>query len=99
MRVFKLGRTAMKRKRDANKIIIVGLPEGTDSEALENMFSDVGNVFASHVVGYDEASGRSRGYGFVTLGSEESCLAAIEKMHKKVLPCGRVINVRLVEER
>ena len=25
----------VKRKRDANKIIVVGFPEGTDSEALE----------------------------------------------------------------
>jgi hypothetical protein len=34
----------VKRKRDANKIIVIGLPEGTDNEALEAMFADIGKV-------------------------------------------------------
>lgn len=34
----------VKRKRDQNKVIVVGLPDGTDDEALEAMFSTIGKV-------------------------------------------------------
>ena len=70
-----------KRKRDQNKIIVIGLPEGTDDEALEAMFSDIGRIYSAHMVGLD-SSGKSRGYGFVTFANNESCIAAVEKMHK-----------------
>ena len=88
-----------KRRRDSNKVIVVGLPEGTDDDALEAMFADVGKVYAAHVVGLDEETGRSRGYGFVTFADADACHAAVERMHKTVLGDGRTINVRLVEER
>ena len=88
----------VKRKRDENKIIVVGLPEGTDGEALEAMFVGVGKVYAAHVVGYEPTTGKSRGYGFVTFAEEASCLAAVQAMHKTIVE-GRTINVRLVEDR
>jgi len=88
----------VKRRRDANKIIVIGIPEGTNNEALEAMFTDVGKVYSAYVVGLDESTGKSRGYGFVTMASEEACTAAITKMHKTVIE-GRTINVRMVEER
>jgi len=88
----------VKRKRDANKIIVVGLPEGTDNEALESMFSDLGKIYACHVVGLDAESGKSRGYGFVTFADAAACDAAVARMHKTVVE-GRTINVRLVEDR
>jgi RNA recognition motif-containing protein len=88
----------VKRKRDENKIIVVGLPEGTDGDALEAMFVGVGKVYAAHVVGFEPSSGKSRGYGFVTFAEEASCLAAVAAMHKTVVE-GRTINVRLVEDR
>ena len=88
----------VKRKRDANKIIVVGLPEGTDNEALEAMFSDLGKIYSAHVVGLDAITGQSRGYGFVSFADAESCTAAVTRMHKTVVE-GRTINVRLVEER
>jgi RNA recognition motif-containing protein len=50
------------------------------------------------VVGLDESTGSSKGYGFVTFADAESCNASIERMHKTVIE-GRTINVRLVEER
>jgi RNA recognition motif-containing protein len=88
----------VKRKRDANKIIVVGLPEGTDNEALESMFSDLGKIYACHVVGLDAETGKSRGYGFVTFAEAAMCDAAVARMHKTIVE-GRTINVRLVEER
>jgi hypothetical protein len=55
-------------------------------------------VYSAHVVGLDESTGSSKGYGFVTFADPESCNASIERMHKTVIE-GRTINVRLVEER
>lgn len=55
---------ASKRRRDAkNKVIVVGLPNGFDSSKLEEMCEPFGKIYGCHVVGYDEASGQSRGYG------------------------------------
>lgn len=84
--------------RDKNKVIVVGLPRGFGSAQLEELCEEFGTVYGCHVVGFDEATGESRGYGFVTFGSVNACSAAVEALNKTTIE-GRTINVRLVEER
>uniref|UniRef100_A0A6U3W0B0 Uncharacterized protein n=1 Tax=Octactis speculum TaxID=3111310 RepID=A0A6U3W0B0_9STRA len=80
------------------KIIVIGFPVGTDSEKLQDMCEEFGKIYSCTVVGFDPATGNSRGYGFVTFAEEDSCTAAIAKLHKSTVEGGRVLNVRLVED-
>jgi len=55
--------------------------EATD-EQLSELFSKAGKV-ASATVLKDQYSGRSRGFGFVEMGSEEEAKKAIELFNEK----------------
>jgi RNA-binding proteins (RRM domain) len=64
-----------------NKKLYVGnlLYEVTD-EDLKNQFSTVGNVVSATVIRYHD-SGRSKGFGFVEMSSEEEAKKAIDTMN------------------
>jgi RNA recognition motif-containing protein len=47
---------------------------------LEELFSSHGNVASANVI-TDKYSGRSRGFGFVTMDDEEEAKKAIEELH------------------
>lgn len=49
-------------------------------EDLEGLFSQVGKV-ESAVVITDKVTGRSKGFGFVEMATDEEASAAIEKLH------------------
>jgi RNA recognition motif-containing protein len=54
------------------KTLYVGnLPWGTSSEELTDFFSRYGNVVGSRII-TDRETGRSRGFGFVEVASEDS---------------------------
>jgi len=52
------------------------------SEQLEEMFSEFGEVVSANVI-TDRDTGRSRGFGFVEMGNEESAKQAIEALNGK----------------
>jgi RNA recognition motif-containing protein len=75
----------------ANKLYIGNLPYGATSEELQQAFSQAGSVVEA-VVMMDKMTGRSRGFGFVTMDSQEAANAAIEMFNGKDFG-GRVIVV------
>jgi RNA recognition motif-containing protein len=64
----------------SSRLYVGGIPFETDSEGLKRMFEDSGTV-SSAVVATDKGSGRSKGFGFVEMSSEEEAQAAISKLH------------------
>ena len=77
----------------ATKLFIGNLEYTVTSDDLREAFSQVGTV-ADAVVITDKMSGRSRGFGFVEMSSEDEAKAAIEKLNGSDLK-GRKINVNI----
>ena len=75
----------------AKKLYVGGLPYETTESELEKMFSEAGAV-ESAVIITDKISGRSKGFGFVEMATEEDAQKAIEIMNKKEVG-GRTIVV------
>ncbi len=75
----------------ATKLFVGNLEYTVTSDDLREGFSQAGTVVDAVVI-TDKMSGRSRGFGFVEMGSEEEAKAAIEKMNGSDLK-GRKINV------
>lgn len=59
----------------SNKLYVGNLPFTVDSVALGDAFGDFGNVQSASVI-YDNASGRSKGYGFVTFSTVDEAKSA-----------------------
>ncbi len=62
------------------KLYVGGLPYQTTEQDLVNLFSQVGQVTSASVI-TDRDSGRSRGFGFVELSSNEEGQAAIDQLN------------------
>ncbi len=62
------------------KLFVGGLPFATTSEELEKLFADAGTVESANVI-TDRMTGRSRGFGFVEMSSDDEAKAAIEKLN------------------
>ncbi|KAK7842065.1 rna-binding protein cp31b [Quercus suber] len=79
-------------------LIYVGnLPWDVDNGRLEQIFSEHGKVEQARVV-FDRETGRSRGFGFVTMSSETEMNDAIAALDGQSLD-GRAIRVNVAEER
>ena len=64
-----------------NKKLYVGnLPYKTTSDELQQMFSQAGSVTSATVIS-DKFSGRSKGFGFVEMGTDEEATAAINQFN------------------
>jgi RNA recognition motif-containing protein len=66
-------------------------------DSLRSTFSEAGNVVDAHVV-TDRETGRSRGFGFVTMGSDAEAAQAITRFNGAVVD-GRSLRVNEAEER
>ncbi|KAL0426406.1 UNVERIFIED_CONTAM: Synaptotagmin-3 [Sesamum latifolium] len=73
------------------KLFVGNLPFSVDSAVLAGLFEQAGNVQMVEVI-YDKMSGRSRGFGFVTMSTIEEVEAAAEKFNGYELE-GRVLRV------
>ncbi|KAA8516549.1 hypothetical protein F0562_016945 [Nyssa sinensis] len=62
------------------KIFVGNLPFNVDSAALAELFEQTGNVEMVEVI-YDKISGRSRGFGFVTMSTVEEVEAAVRQFN------------------
>ncbi len=74
-----------------NKLFIGSLSWDTTDESLKAFFAEVGEVVEAKVI-TDKFSGRSKGFGFVTMSSDEEAAAAVEKLNDAELD-GRSIKV------
>nr|AAB63581.1 glycine-rich RNA binding protein 1 [Pelargonium x hortorum]AAB63582.1 glycine-rich RNA binding protein 2 [Pelargonium x hortorum] len=79
------------------RCFVGGLAWATDDHALEQAFSQYGEVVESKIIN-DRETGRSRGFGFVTFSNEKSMNDAIEGMNGQNLD-GRNITVNEAQSR
>jgi RNA recognition motif-containing protein len=75
----------------AKKLYVGGLSYGTTDETLKEGFSQAGAVDSASVI-IDRMSGRSKGFGFVEMSTEEEAQKAIEMFDGKDFD-GRTIKV------
>ena len=73
------------------KLYVGGLSYDTTEDSLKNGFSEAGTV-ESVVIIKDRMSGRSKGFGFVEMSSEEEAKKAIDTFDGKEFE-GRSIKV------
>jgi len=64
----------------ATKLFVGSLPFATTSDQLTEMFSKAGKVAEANVV-MDKMTGRSRGFGFVEMATEEDAKKAIDTLN------------------
>jgi hypothetical protein len=81
----------------SSRLYVGNLSYDTDTETLRSAFAANGEVTDAHVV-MDRESGRSRGFGFVTMATPDLAKKAIETMNGTMLD-GRAIRVNEAEER
>src|SRR5690606_1846726 len=62
--------------RMTRRLFVGSLPFGAEESALQDLFAQAGPVDSVRVM-RDQATGRSRGFGFVEMGTEEAAQAAI----------------------
>lgn len=74
-----------------NKLYVGNLAFRLGDRDLETLFSDYGSVQSANVI-TDRDSGRSKGFGFVEMSSDEEAKAAIEALNGAELE-GRTLTV------
>jgi len=82
---------------DGMKLFVANLSYGVSSEELQTAFEECGNVKSAQVV-TDRDTGRSRGFGFVEMSSQDEADAAIKSLNGKSLK-GREILVKRAESK
>lgn len=73
------------------KLYVGNLPYSVDDGRLQTAFSQFGQVDSARVV-TDRETGRSKGFGFVEMSTDDEATTAIEKLNGTDLD-GRAINV------
>lgn len=80
------------------KVLYVGnLPYSVDENSLQDSFASCGTVTSCRVV-TDRDTGRSKGFGFVEMSSDEEANSAIDKMNGYELD-GRSLRVSEAREK
>lgn len=79
------------------RLFVAGLPFSLVDKDLADLFSEFGDVVSASII-TDRDSGRSKGFGFVELSTEEGTNAAIAKLNGSDLN-GRKIVVNIARPR
>lgn len=74
-----------------NKLFVGGLAWATKEDSLRDFFAQVGTVVSATVI-TDKYTGKSKGFGFVEMSTEDEARDAIEKLNGQSLD-GRAITV------
>lgn len=74
----------------ATKLFVGSLPYNVDDSRLKEFFSEIGEVVSANVI-FERDTGRSKGFGFVEMASEEDAKKAIEKLNGQDLDGRKVI--------
>lgn len=81
----------------STNIYVGNLAFSTSSDELETLFAEHGEVARAQVI-TDRETGRSRGFGFVEMESDEAAQAAIEALNGSDLG-GRQLRINVARER
>jgi RNA recognition motif-containing protein len=73
------------------KLYVGNLNYGLGNEDLHQLFAAHGTVYSAHVI-LDRETGRSKGFGFVEMGSDQEAQAAIAALNGKEVS-GRSLTV------
>ncbi len=85
---------AARGEENANaKLFVGGISWGTTDEGLKAAFEAFGTVASAEVI-REKMTGRSKGFGFVVMGSADEANTAVEKMNGQVLD-GRQVTVNI----
>ena len=79
----------------ANKLYIGGIPYSSTNEDLKAYFSQAGSVLSAQII-IDKFTNRSKGFGFVEMGSDEDAQKAIEMFNDKEF-MGRTLIVNVAK--
>ncbi len=82
---------------NSNKLYVGGLPYQVTEDKLREIFSAHGTVESATVIS-DRMTGRSRGFGFVEMSSQEEAQAAIDTLNGTDLE-GRKLTVNEAKPR
>lgn len=75
----------------ATKLYVGGLPYATTEDGLRDYFAQAGSVASAAII-MDKMTGRSKGFGFVEMSSDEEAQKAIEMFDGKEFE-GRTLTV------
>src|ERR1700674_2070054 len=73
------------------KLYVGNLPFGATEQDVQDLFAEAGAVETVQIM-RDQATGRPRGFGFVTMSSDEAGKAAIAKLDQQPFQ-GRTLTV------
>lgn len=73
------------------KLYVGGLPYSTTDNGLRDVFANAGSVISAIII-MDKMTGRSKGFGFVEMATEEEATAAIDMFNGKEIE-GRTVTV------
>jgi RNA recognition motif-containing protein len=79
------------------KLYVGNLTYGVTDSALEQMFAPHGTVQSAQVI-MDRDTGRSKGFGFVEMGSDQEAQAAIQALNGQQVE-GRALTVNEAKPR
>jgi len=82
-----------EKMEQKNKLYVGNLPYSATDESLKDLFAGAGEVVEAKVI-TDKFSGRSKGFGFVTMKDDAAAEAAIAAMDGKEIE-GRQIKVNV----
>lgn len=68
----------------SKRLYVGNLSYKADEEALKEMFGEVGDVLSVKII-TDAATGRSKGFGFVEMSSDEDAEKAIASLNGKTV--------------
>jgi cold-inducible RNA-binding protein len=90
-------RTLKWKEKMGNKLFVGGISWNTDDNSLKAAFEAYGSVEEAKVI-TDRETGRSRGFGFVTMSSDSEAADAIAGLDGQELD-GRTVRVNEAQER
>ena len=82
---------------NASKLYVGNLSYNTTSSDLEQMFAQHGTVQSAEIIS-DRDTGRSKGFGFVQMGSDQEAQAAIDALNGQNVD-GRNLTVNVAKPR
>ena len=95
--VGRLRGSVQKKIRMAINIYVGNLPWSTTNEDLYTMFGPYGQVVKAQII-MDRDTGRSRGFAFVEMDTEEEAQKAIDAMNNQPMS-GRPLTVNIAKPR